>query len=408
MDPPVAGSIAVRRPAPHPLEGPSVRRLVTLGLVLGVVGFGGGFAVAQRIRRALVDGKRWIDDDTFVEAFAVASALPGTAATNLLTVLGYRLTGPAGALGAALGFLAPSVALMIAFGAAYEHLRGVAVVASFLDGMSLATVGVVAAVAIDMRRYAIRARLGWVLAAGAAVVLIARLASLLEVIAVAGLVGLVALRPAPAAGANRRSGDGPPSALLRGVLPGLPAFLTIPSAALFLVFARIGVATFGGGFAMIAPIEHEVVHLRGWLGEGAFNDAMVLGQITPGPVAIAATFIGYRVAGLAGAGAATLGMFGPPFLLSLAAARSIARFRESPSVQGFLAGVAPAVVGVIAASSVSLWRTTVRSPPAAALAAAAFILLVVRPKLSPLVPLAAAGLLAWLAHFVEAARVHGG
>ena len=393
MDPPGADPVPVRRAA----HGPNVRRFAVLGLVLGVVGFGGGYAVAQRIRRTLVDDKGWIDDDTFVEAFAVASALPGTAATNLLTVLGYRLTGPAGALGAALGFLAPSIALMIAFGAAYDHLRGVAVVASFLDGMSLATVGVVAAVAVDMRRYAVRTRLGWVLATGAAAALIARVANLLEVIVVAGLVGLIALRPAPGAG-GRRPGDSVAPTSLRGVLPGLPALLTIPSLALFLVFARIGVATFGGGFAMIAPIEHEVVQARGWLGEGAFNDAMVLGQITPGPVAIAATFIGYRVAGLAGAGAATLGMFGPPFLLSLAAARSIARFRESPAVQGFLAGVAPAVVGVIAAASVSLWRTTVHGIPGAALAAAAFVLLVLRPKLSPLVPLAAGGLLAWLAH----------
>jgi chromate transporter len=398
-DPIVGVSSASRR------KGPNVRRFVALGLVLGVVGFGGGFAVAQRIRRTLVDGKGWIDDDTFVEALAVASALPGTAATNLLTVLGYRLTGVAGALGAALGFLAPSVALMIAFGAAYEHLRGVGVVASFLDGMSLATVGVVAAVAVDMRRYAIRTRLGWALAAGAAAALIARLATLLEVILAAGLVGVVALRPAPPGDGLPRPAKDVPPASLRAVLPVLPMLLAAPSFALFLVFAHIGVATFGGGFAMIAPIEHQVVMLRGWLSERAFNDAMVLGQITPGPVAIAATFIGYRVAGLAGAGAATLGMFGPPFLLSLAAARSMARFQGSRAVQGFLAGVAPAVVGVIAASSASLWRTSVHTIPGAALAIGAFVLLVVRPKLSPLVPLAAGGLLAWLAHLLAAARV---
>jgi chromate transporter len=389
--------------------GPSVHRFVALGLFLGVVGFGGGFAVAQRIRRALIEEKRWIDEDAFVEAFAVASALPGTTATNLLTVVGYRLVGVAGALGAAFGFLAPSIALMIAFGAAYEHLRGVAVVASFLDGMSLATVGVVGAVAVDMRRLTIKTRLGWVLGLGAAAVLVARVANLIEVIAVAGVVGVVNRSRAPAGGAPaRHSAEDFPPASLRGVLFGLPAVLTtIPSLMLLVVFARIGVATFGGGFAMIAPIEHDVVQQRGWLSESAFNDAMVLGQITPGPVAIAATFIGYRVAGLAGATTATLGMFGPPFALSLLAARSMAAFRENRAVQGFLAGVAPAVVGVIVASSVSLWRTTVHSPLGVALAAGAFAILVWRPKLSPLLPLVAGGLIAWISHCVRAAHGQG-
>lgn len=399
------GQVAARRSR----KAPSVHRFVALGLVFGVVGFGGGFAVAQRIRRALVEEKGWIDEDAFIEAFAVASALPGTMATNLLTVVGYRLVGLAGALGAALGFLAPSIALMVAFGAAYEHLRDVAVVASFLDGMSLATVGVVGAVAVDMRRFTIKSRLGWVLAIGAAAALITRIASLVEVIAVAGVVGVVARsREPPGSASARHSAEDFPPASLRGVLFGLPGVLTtIPSLMLLMVFARIGVATFGGGFAMIAPIEHEVVQQRGWLSESAFTDAMVLGQITPGPVAIAATFIGYRVAGLAGAGAATLGMFGPPFALSLLAARSMVAFRESRVVQGFLAGVAPAVVGVIVGSSVSLWRTTVHSPLGATLAAGAFALLVWRPKLSPLVPLVAGGLIAWIFHCVRAAHGQG-
>ena len=204
-------------------SGPSIRRFVALGLVLGVVGFGGGFAVAQRIRRVLVDEKKWIDADVFVEAFAVASALPGTTATNLLTVVGYRLIGVAGAIGAALGFLAPSIALMIAFGAAYDHLRGVSVVASFLDGMSLATVGVVGAVAVDMRRFTIKTRLGWVLGFSAAAALITRVANLVEVITIPGVVGVVARRPEPSdRGASRHSAEDFPPASLRGLAFGLP------------------------------------------------------------------------------------------------------------------------------------------------------------------------------------------
>jgi chromate transporter len=133
--------------------------------------------------------------------------------------------------------------------------------------------------------------------------------------------------------------------------------------------------------------------VRGWLDDDAFRDAIVLGQITPGPIAISATFIGYRVAGALGAAVATLAMFGPPFVLAIAAARSMDAFRRSPVVAGFLAGVAPAVVGAIAAACVALFHTGVHGFRQGAVAAAVFALLVARPRLSPLLPIAAAGAL---------------
>jgi chromate transporter len=170
------------------------------------------------------------------------------------------------------------------------------------------------------------------------------------------------------------------------------------SLSLLFVFARIGVATFGGGFAMIPSIEHEVVGVNGWLDAPAFNDAMVLGQVTPGPVAIAATFIGYKVAGLSGAVAATLGVFGPPCIIAIIAARSLRAFRANPVVRGFLLGVAPAVVGVIAAAAVSLWRTSVHGTFGACVAFVAFAVLARYPKLSPLLPLAAGGLVTAALH----------
>ncbi len=377
---------------------PRLRAFAALSLWLGIVGFGGGFAVAQRIRRTVVEERGWLSDATFIEHFSVASALPGTTATNLLTLLGARFGGLSGATLGAAAFLAPSVILMIAFGAAYSRVRGVHALAAFLDGMSFATVGVVAAVAVDMRRTAVKSRLQFAIAAGAAVVLAMHWMTLLEVVAIAGLLGALILRdralPPPPQEATLERHSFPPSRspLSLALLPPLLVSMSV-SLSLFFVFARIGAATFGGGFAMIPTIEHEVVTVKGWLGEGAFNDAMVLGQVTPGPVAIAATFIGYRVAGLVGALAATLGMFGPPFLLSIIVARSLEAFRGSAVVQGFLRGISPAVVGIIAAAAVSLWGTTAHSWFAAAEAFATFVLLARLPKLSPLIPLAAAGAL---------------
>ena len=374
---------------------PRLGAFLAFALALGILGFGGGFAVAQRIRRAVVDERKWLDEAEFVEALAVASSLPGTTATNLLTLLGHRFAGTTGAALAAGAFLAPSVALMIGFGAAYARLRNLAALAAVLDGMGAATVGVIGAVAVEMRRYAVKGRVGWLLGLGAVAVLVLGALNLLEVVVLAGLVGAIWLRPA--ALRTARSDEHRPSGSLRGMALALPAAVTMPvTLALFFVFARIGVATFGGGVAMISPMEQEVVHARGWLDEDAFKDAMVLGQITPGPIAISATFIGYRVAKLGGAAAATLGMFGGPFVLTLAAARSMNAFRSSAVVQGFLAGVAPAVVGAIAAACVAMFHSAVHTWRQAALAVAVLVLLVVRPKLWPLAPIAACGLLEWL------------
>ena len=392
---------------------PPLARLVLFAMWLGVVAFGGGFAVAQRIKRTVVDEHRWLDSATFVELFAVASALPGTTSTNVLTMVGLRLGGVRAALATVVAFLAPSVALMIVFGATYTHVRSVAMISSLLDGMSAATVGVIAAVAIDMRAVAVRGRAGWLLAAFATIALATRALHLLEVVALAGLVGALALRPrraphslrppppAPVVeGSNDGDRDKPfPPASMRGILPATPALfaMALPTLVILGVFARIGVATFGGGFAMVTPLEQEVVHARGWLTQAEFQDAIVLGQVTPGPVAIAATFVGYRVAQLPGALAATVGIFGPPFVLAIIAGRSLGAFRQSRTVQGFLRGIAPAIVGVIAASAIALARSSLHGRVDAAIAVLALLVLVLRPKLSPLVPLAAGGAVAFVA-----------
>ena len=389
--------------------GASVARFVALSFLLGITGFGGGYAVVQRVKHIVVEQKRWVSDHDFVEAFSVASALPGTAATNLLTILGLRLAGMRGAALSAFAFLLPSAALMVACAAFYDHIRNVTALSSIFDGMSCATVGIVAAVAVEMARSTVKTRVAGFIALAAVTTIALGAANLMEVVAVAALIGAIALRTkAPEATPPRSDVSDepfPPSSMRSVPFAVLAATLT-PSLVLFLVFARIGVATFGGGFAMIAPIEHEVVAARGWLTESAFNDAMVLGQITPGPVAIAATFIGYRVAALPGALAATLGMFLPPFALSVLAARSLAAFRANTVVQGILHGVAPAVVGVIAAAAISLLRTSVHSPLAGIIAGCAFVALVRFRKLSPLLPLGLGGAVNLVAHLWSSSPWH--
>lgn len=150
------------------------------------------------------------------------------------------------------------------------------------------------------------------------------------------------------------------SAILLGV--SVPIFTKV---ALLLmlstIFLRVGSITFGGGFVMIPLIESEVVDSHHWLTHQEFVDATALGQITPGPVLITATFIGYRVAGTLGAIVATVSIFLPSFLMTVVAGSSLARFHTNKIVQSFLKGVTPAVVGLLVAAGISIGRAGIHS-----------------------------------------------
>jgi chromate transport protein ChrA len=165
------------------------------------------------------------------------------------------------------------------------------------------------------------------------------------------------------------------------------------------IFLRVGAVTFGGGFVMIPLIESEVVDTRHWLTHQEFADATALGQMTPGPVLITATFIGYRVAGTLGALVATVSIFLPAFLMTIAAGSSLRRFRANRQVQAFLRGVTPAVVGLLVAAGWSIGRAGIHTWLGLSLAAVCAAVLV-RFRPNPFWVIAGAGLVRFLLGYV--------
>lgn len=121
---------------------------------------------------------------------------------------------------------------------------------------------------------------------------------------------------------------------------------------LFFTFAGMSVMLFGGGYVFIPMIQEVVVTANGWVTQAEFIDGIAMGQITPGPILISATFIGFKVAGLAGALVATIGIFLPPALIMVAATNGLERVKHSPLLQAALRGVRPAVIGMIFAAAV--------------------------------------------------------
>lgn len=378
-----------------------ISRTATLGglflsfLKIGLVGFGGGIAVLAQIRTLTVRKRHWLTDAEFAEGVALAQALPGTSAGNSVTYIGVRLRGWRGAVAAMSGFILPSMLIMIALAILYKHVHNFAGSERFFHGLNGAVVALILVTAWRMGKNILTRQWQWLLAVLSFLAVAIFDATVLEVVFAAGLIGIYIdsfgekqwrrLRNLRGLAARRRTRirtrltkqrrtraqkkeseeEREKSVTLRSAglfLLGMPLvaklslLLTVSA-----IFLRIGSVTFGGGLVMVPLIESEVVNTHHWLTHQEFADAFALGQITPGPVLITATFVGYRVAGTLGALVATVSIFLPAFVMTIAAASSLRRFRNNEQVQSFLLGVAPAVVGLLVAAALSVGRAGIHS-----------------------------------------------
>lgn len=137
---------------------------------------------------------------------------------------------------------------------------------------------------------------------------------------------------------------------------------------LFLTFAKVGVCTFGGGYAMLPILQREVVEKKGWATDGELTDYFAVGQCTPGIIAVnTATFIGFKYKGIPGGILATLGVVFPSLIIITAIAAFLSNFADIPMVRHALAGINAAVVALIASSVVKLGKSTLKNGAAIAI-----------------------------------------
>jgi chromate transporter len=161
------------------------------------------------------------------------------------------------------------------------------------------------------------------------------------------------------------------------------------------VFLKIGTFTFGGGIVIIPMIENEVVNKYGWLTKAEFIDAVTLGQITPGPIIISATFIGYKVCGIVGATIATASVILPSFIMICLATEAIKKFHENKILANFLRGARVAVIGMVFDAGVSIGRSSLVDLKTVLIAAASIICLF-KYKVNPIWVLLGAGMVGLL------------
>ncbi len=334
------------------------RRLFLVFLRLGLTAFGGPAMVAY-IANLAVKKHRWLSQESFQDGVALCQTIPGATAMQAAGYAGLRAGGTLGALAAYVGFGLPAFALMVVLSALYQKTETLQPVVAAFQGLQVIVIALIANATVNFGRSSIRNRRDLVLAVGAAVFLVLG-GNPIVAIAGAAAIGLVLYRSVDVAGGKAAaSHDVQPKSRALLMIPALVAaglvglfLLHRPLFHLAAVMLRVDLFAFGGGFASVPLMMHEVVSARHWLAYKTFMDGIALGQVTPGPIVITATFVGYQLAGLTGAIVGTLAIFTPSFFMLLLSAAYFDRMQHSVSLRRALWGVLVSFVGLLAAVTV--------------------------------------------------------
>lgn len=379
----------------RPGGGPSLRQVAGYFLRLGALGFGGPVALANHIRRDLVERRRWLTETEYEQGLAIAAACPGPLAYQLGVYCGYVKRGIRGGLVAALAFALPPFGLVVAAAWLYTRYAGNWQLRALFYGVGPVVVALIVRACWSLGGKTLaRDRRAWIVAVTACAVTVALQRELVALFLVAGALGTWLFAEPRAARARNR----PARAL---VLPLLLA--SAPPAAgvtgkLFLFFFRTGLLVFGSGLVIVPFLKTYVVEQYHWLGNRAFLDAVAVGMISPGPVVISATFVGYLLDGLRGAAAATVGIFTPAVLFTVLATPLLLRYASNSYLGGFVRGISVAVVGVLVGTTYLMGKTAIGDALTIGIAAGSLLVLFLWRKLpEPFLVLAGAlvGLIAY-------------
>jgi chromate transporter len=340
----------------------SLADVVKYFLHLGTFGFGGPIALAGYMQRDLVERRRWISKQDYVEGLALAQLAPGPLAAQLAMYLGWVRGRILGATLVGIAFVLPSFVMVLALSALYIEFNGLPWMRGAFYGIGAAVIAIIARSAFKLVKMTLsKDYLLWTLFFASAVVTAWTESEIVWIFLASGVLSLII--------------KAPPSFLRTGstlaLLP-LPVWsisgLAGPASAatLFTIgwyFAEAGAFVFGSGLAIVPFLHAGVVDRYRWLTDQQFLDAVAVAMITPGPVVITVAFIGYLVAGFAGAVVAALATFLPCYLLTILPAPYFRRFAQNMSLKAFVDGVTAAATGAIAGAAVVLGKRALFDVP---------------------------------------------
>ena len=309
---------------------------------LGCVAFGGPAAHIAMMEHEIVDKRKWIDRQHFLDLMGATNLIPGPNSTEMTMHCGHERAGVPGLFVAGICFIFPAVVITGVFAWLYESYGSLPSVSPFIFGIKPAVLAIIVAAILKLGKKALK---NWELGFLGILVLMASLLGVNEILAliVGGVLGALYFY-------LKTSFSGS----LKSFLPFLMVNFTgtsdsgLTSLKVFWVFAKVGAVLYGSGYVLFAYLDAELV-TRGWLTRQELIDAVAVGQFTPGPVLSTATFIGYQLSGFWGAVAATLGIFLPSFLFVLVLNPLVPKMRKSRLLGYFLDSVNIAAVAVMVA-----------------------------------------------------------
>lgn len=340
-------------------------------LKLGATAFGGYMSLVAIVQKQLVEIDKKMKEEDLLDGISLTSVLPGPVAVNTIAYVGYLLRGIPGAIAAFAGIVLPSFFLVILLSWLYFTYGNIPAVKNIFSGIAPTITALIVTVAIGMARKTIKGPAQWVICLLAAILLIfiGGFTTTFLIIIGSGIVGYFLFHQQQ--GKERLSNEekllfGNRQWIISGVVlllllcvllfggqyPGAPKNIQIIS-----TFSGISLTLFGGGYVVIPALHELFVENLGWLTSAEFADGIAIGQITPGPIFITATFIGYKVAGIMGALLATIAMFTPPMVLTVLLSRFVKTLNQSTLVKAAMKAVRAAVIGMIFASAVTIGQT---------------------------------------------------
>jgi chromate transporter len=400
--PPQASLDARARVAGQPAGG-GFWPFVLYFLKLGTLGFGGPVALAGFMHRDLVEQQRWIDEDEYKLALALAQIMPGPLAAQLAIALGYFQHGVLGATAVGLAFVLPSFLMVLAISIAYLAYGGLWWMQALFYGIGAAVVAIITIAAYKLARSTNRRDpLLWAIFAALAIVTVWAEAELAESFILAGLIVLLVRAWSGWRRGLLASGGAVAIGLLIWAIERWLVTVGHGNAGvlgqILLFFTKAGSFVFGSGLAIVPFLHQGVVQQFGWLSEQQFLDAVAVAMITPGPVVITVAFIGYLVASFWGALLAAVGIFLPVYVFTVIPAPWFKRNRDNVELKAFVQGATAAATGAITGAVIVLAQRAVYDLPTALIAMVGLVVLWRFKVPEPIVVLVAGalGVAAWL------------
>ena len=324
---------------------------------IGAFTLGGGYAMLSLVEKAVVDQKKWIPTDEFWDMIAVVQSLPGVFAVNTALYVGHRVAGTKGAFAAMLGAIIPSIVIILLLATVFREYRDQPVVERIFKGIRPCVVALILAPSLRMIK---SAKVSWKTAIipiaavfliwwckiSPAYVILAAIAGSLIYAVIINRRETARLRDYE----TSRSPEVPKSKRKGG---RVMIYLQ-----LLWVFVKIGVLGFGGGYAMLSLIQHEVVDHYAWMSTTDFADMVAISQMTPGPISInLATYVGYTTAGLGGSLLASFALCLPSIIMVYFILKLFMNQKSNALMENTLKGLKPAIAGLIFAAGLSMMNT---------------------------------------------------